>query len=304
MATDIFDEITEFPDAEKRKRYEELVGIDKEKIHLIKESRVLLNPELLNEWSQKHYKKKIELLSYFKRKPPLFIFSGDVGTGKTSLAESFGDVISREEKIPILLYRLSLQSRGSGTVGEMTKLISGAFSEVKTQAKKAKTGKKPTSAIILLIDEADALAQSREFDQMHHEDKAGVNALIRGIDNISAEGLPVLVIMCTNRLTSIDPAVRRRASFIFDFLRPNDEQREAIITKLLGDTGISSKEITALVKATGVNADRDYGYTYSDIIQRLLPKILLDAFPENPIDYKTAIEAAKKLSATAPFKEK
>lgn len=303
MTIDIFEEVTEFPDSGKRKRFEELVGLDNEKNHLIKESRVLLNPELLNSWSLKYYKKEIELLGYFKRKPPLFIFSGDVGTGKTSLAESFGDVVAREEKISVLLYRLSLQSRGSGTVGEMTNLISGAFSEVQAQAKKAKTGKKPTSAIILLIDEADALAQSRELDQMHHEDKAGVNALIRGIDSISAEGLPVLVVMCTNRLTSIDPAVRRRASVIFNFVRPNDEQRKSIFEKVLRDTNITEQEITELVKATGVVKDRDYGYTYSDIIHRLLPYILLEAFPDKAIDYKKAVEFARNLPATPPFKE-
>jgi AAA+ superfamily predicted ATPase len=303
MYSDIFDEITEFPDPDKRKRFEELVGLDNEKTHLIKESRVLLNPELLSAWSKKYYNKDIQLIAHFKRKPPLFIFSGDVGTGKTSLAESFGDVIAREEKIPVLLYRLSLQSRGSGTVGEMTKLISGAFAEISKQAKKAKTGKKPSSAVVLLIDEADALAQSREFAQMHHEDKAGVNALIRGIDSMSTEGLPVLIVMCTNRIESIDPAVRRRASVIFDFLRPNELQREAIIKKVLGDTNIKPSEISELAKATGKIENREYGYTYSDIMQRLLPQILLDAFPDNAIDYKKAIQIAKDLPATPPFKE-
>ena len=33
-------------------------------------------------------------------------------------------------------------------------------------------------AVILLVDEADALAQSREAAQMHHEDRAGVNAFL------------------------------------------------------------------------------------------------------------------------------
>jgi AAA+ superfamily predicted ATPase len=304
MSSGIFEEVIEFPDPDKKREFDELVGLETEKIHLIKESRILLNAESLIIWSKKYYNKEIKLIEYFKRKPPLFIFSGDVGTGKTSLAESFGDIVAREEKIPISLYRISLQSRGSGTVGEMTKLISEAFAEIRSVAKKAKTGKKPTSAVILLIDEADALAQSREFDQMHHEDKAGVNALIRGIDSISGEGLPVLVILCTNRLKAVDPAVRRRASVIFDFARPNDIQREAIITKVLKDTDISEKEIKALVKATGSKGESGFGFTYSDITQRFLPQILLDAFPDNAIDYKKAMDIAKNIIATPPFKEK
>ena len=41
--------------------------------------------------------------------------------------------------------------------------------------------RKPELAAILLIDEADALAQSPAQSQMHHEDRAGVNALVRKI---------------------------------------------------------------------------------------------------------------------------
>ena len=63
-------------------------------------------------------------------------------------------------------------------------------------------------AIVVIIDEADAIAQSREFGQMHHEDRAGVNALIRGIDTVATERRPVLVLLCTNRLSALDPAIR------------------------------------------------------------------------------------------------
>ena len=89
MHTDIFEEITEFPDSGKKKRYDELVGLDNEKARLIKESKILLNPELLEKWSDKFYQSQIELVGYFKRKPPLFIFSGDVGTGKTSSSHNY-----------------------------------------------------------------------------------------------------------------------------------------------------------------------------------------------------------------------
>ena len=56
-----------------------------------------------------------------------------------------------------------------------------------------------------MIDEADALAQSRELGQMHHEDRAGVNALIRGLDQLAADRGRVLVVMCTNRIESLGP---------------------------------------------------------------------------------------------------
>lgn len=82
-----------------------------------------------------------------------------------------------------------------------------------------------TRGVILLVDEADALAQSRELAQMHHEDRAGVNALIRGIDGLRDDRLPVLTILCTNRPEALDPAIIRRAAALLPFARPNDDQR-------------------------------------------------------------------------------
>lgn len=304
MSLELFEDIKEFPDGAVKLRYDQLVGLSDTKEHLIKESRLLFNPSLISEWSKKHYGKEITLLGHFRRRPPLFIFSGDVGTGKTSLAETFGNEVARLEKIDITLYRLSLKSRGNGTVGEMTKLISSAFDTIMNEGKKFATkGNKPKSALILLIDEADALAQSRELAQMHHEDRAGVNALIRGIDSISTEHLPVMVVMCTNRLSSIDPAVKRRASMIFDFVRPNEVQRNHILKSTFEDTGVTDEVLQKLVDATGPSRAVGYGYTYSDIMQRLLPAILIEFFPDKAIDFDRVISLAKEILPTPPFKQ-
>src|SRR5262249_10504903 len=178
---------------------------------------------------------KVQLIDFFRDRPPLFIFAGDVGTGKTALAETFGDAVAREADLRITLYALSLNARGTGAVGEMTGLLSKAFDEVKQAAKRSvgHSGKH-RSGIVLLIDEADALAQSRELGQMHHEDRAGVNALIRGVDDLATGNVPAIVIMCTNRLEALDPAVRRRAAATFTFTRPNEAQRSAFLTPVLG----------------------------------------------------------------------
>ena len=55
------------------------------------------------------------------------ILAGDVGSGKTELAETIGDAVARHEGIEVLLLPLSLSARGQGKVGEMTQLISAAF---------------------------------------------------------------------------------------------------------------------------------------------------------------------------------
>lgn len=303
MASQTFDQIDIFPDADYKQRYNELVGLEQEKMLLAKEGSILINPSALDEWSKKHYKKKIKLVDIFKKKPGLFIFCGDVGTGKTSLAETFGDALARQENMSVYLYRLSLKSRGNGMVGDMTGLITSAFGEVYTEAKKAGSAKKLNTGYILLIDEADALAQSRESSQMHHEDKAGVNALIRGIDSIATSGLPVLIVMCTNRLNALDPAVRRRAASILQFSRPNDLQRRHLLSQATDDLGFSEKQLVALVKATGPLKEREYGFTYSDLTQRLLPSILIHAYPDEPVNFETTLKLAEETIPTPPFKE-
>src|SRR5207245_4402276 len=109
-------------------------------------------------------------------RPPVFVLGGDVGTGKTALAETFGDPLARTIGIPVFAYRLSLAARGTGLVGEITTLIRDAFATVAAEAERACNTGQALSAFILVIDEADALAQSRAHGQMHHEDRAGRKA--------------------------------------------------------------------------------------------------------------------------------
>ena len=233
------------------------------------------------------------------------VLAGDVGSGKTELAESIGDAVARQESIEITLFPLSLSTRGEGRVGEMTQLLSAAFEFTLDEAAKRKSRSgRARGAVILLVDEADALAQSREASQMHHEDRAGVNAFIRGIDRIANARVPAAVVMCTNRLDALDPAVRRRAADILTFSRPNEEQRTFILTARLEPTGMARRHIDALVEATGpVRGGREHGFTFSDLLQRLLPTLVLDAYPSRPIDGARAVEIARSMEPTPPFRE-
>jgi SpoVK/Ycf46/Vps4 family AAA+-type ATPase len=275
--------------------------LDDIKNSLIKESEVLLYPKTLDEWSKKKYGKIIELTKIFKNRYPLFIFAGDVGVGKTTLAETFGDYLARKNKSNVVFYKLSLNTRGSGVVGEMTKLISLAFEEIKTNTS---ANKKTNSASILLIDEVDSIAQSRELSQMHHEDRAGVNALIRGIDSLSKANLPIITIMCTNRLGAIDPAIKRRAVSIFEFGRPSREQRLNLFNKYLDGLGLRDEDFQAIANLTGENEKRTYGYTFSDITQKILPAILLNSYPDVLIDFDVIVKTINSISPTLPFNEK
>lgn len=298
----LFDDVLTFPDPGASQRFAKLVGLEAQKERVTKEARLLLNPKLLDEWAKRHHGVSVVLVEHFHNRAPLFIFGGDVGTGKTSLAESFGDPVARQERIAVTLYRLSLNARGAGAVGEMTRLLTAAFNVVRETARKGASKKgRSASAVILLIDEADALAQSREFAQMHHEDRAGVNALIRGIDNLATEHLPALVVMCTNRVGALDPAVKRRAANIFEFQRPNEAQRAAVLEQGFQGIGFSAEQIGELVRLTGPDGERPYGCTYSDLVRRFLPSLLIDAFPDRPIDFERALAIVASLEPTPPF---
>lgn len=299
--SDIFDEIIELPDPERARQFSELVGLDEAKDQLIKQGRLLLNPELIDDWSKKHHNTVIPAVAIFHKRPPLILFFGDVGTGKTTLAVSFADPIAREERIVIRVLRLSLITRGSGAVGEMTRLITRSFQEVQDLARQSVNGRgKPTSAAVFVIDEADALAQSREFEQMHHEDRAGVNALIRGIDHLTTARLPVIIVMCTNRLGAIDPAVLRRASVQFTFERPDDKQRLCVLKAAFGNI-FTDKEFENLVELTGPRDGHKYGYTYSDLTQRLIPTAVVEAFPDRSIAFEAVSSLSEKIKPTKPF---
>lgn len=301
---ELFERRMSYPDFDYRERLAKLVGLDDQKSRLSKILGLLINPNSLSQWIEKYHRGAENISLSVLRRPPLVILSGDVGSGKTELAETIGDMVARQEDIDLTLYPLSLSSRGQGRVGEMTRLISSAFEHVVNEAEKLKSESGTCSGgIILLIDEADALAQSRESSQMHHEDRAGVNAFIRGIDRIANGKLPAAVIMCTNRENALDPAIRRRAADILSFSRPSAEQRKIALEASLSQLGLKDDEISTLVSITGSKEGRDYGFTFSDLTQRLIPSIVLDAFPNKAVTLESAIRVAKGMSPTPPFKD-
>lgn len=303
----LFERPITYPDPEPQERLARLVGLDEQKARLTKILGLLVNPAGLEAWAKEHHPGADGILKLVLSRPPLVVLAGDVGSGKSELAEAVGDAVARQERIEITLFPLSLSARGQGRVGEMTQLLSAAFDHTVEEANRIKGNGGPSrGAVILLVDEADALAQSREASQMHHEDRAGVNAFIRGVDRLGNGRLPAAVIMCTNRLSALDPAVRRRAADILTFVRPDATQRHAVLGPPLKQLGFTPPEIDAIVAATGTGAGQNggsYGFTFSDLTQRLLPAIVLDAYPLGAVGPARALDIAKVMAPTAPFQD-
>ena len=237
-------------------------------------------------WNSKYHKGALALCDLMTEQYPLIIFHGDVGTGKTATAECMANRIIADEKTEdSLLFRLSNRVRGSGKVGEMTKLISEAFQKVTESVGKHRQA-------ILIIDEGDSLAASRSQDHSHHEDKAGVNTLIQGIDDLRRFRGRIVVFLCTNRLSALDPALHRRAAIVQEFKRPTDAERESLFKQDLVGMAITEAQFKKLVSVTGKKGQHP-AWTYSDIRTRLYPTALALAYPNQALKFDHLLEVAK-----------
>jgi AAA+ superfamily predicted ATPase len=288
-----------YPNKEAHEWYKRLVGIDEHKERLLVELEILLYPERLEAWSRKHHGRHVLHICELQRnRVPLVLLEGDVGTGKTALAETIGDALARQAggKKHAHLLKINTQIRGTGQVGEMSDLIAQAFAQAEARARSL--GGEP---VLLLIDEADALAATRDTQQMHHEDKAGLNTVLQRLDNLRMAKLPLAVIFITNRPDALDPAVRRRAALRLTFDRPNDQARAELFKTSVPELHLKQDQLEELVSLTGEREEKNDGvpFTASDITDRLLPGALREAYgADRELRYEDLLEQARRIKPT------
>ena len=140
MNRDLFDEELELPDRTAQQRLDRLVGLGSIKAALVTNAIVLLDPTALRTWSVTTHGSVLSIVERFAERTPLFVLAGDVGTGKSTLAETFAQQVAVDRGINVSVLRLSLRSRGTGAVGEMTQLLGDAFDEVVTRSRNLRSG--------------------------------------------------------------------------------------------------------------------------------------------------------------------
>jgi len=253
-------------------RYEALVGIDASKQQLLDELSLWLSSDRMEKWRKTHHPKGLPVLQSLAMASPLILLSGEVGCGKTALAQSIGSPLARTLDRKVISMETPSDIRGHGHVGELSARITDAFEQARARAKQIGCG-------LLIIDEADDLATARDQMHAHHEDRAGVNVLIKEIDGITRDKTSLAVILITNRSNAFDPAVTRRASLHLRFERPNATQRRAVVERLLAGTRHSEEDIEGLVKATAARRGRPF--SYSDLTQKLARSALRRAYRDH-----------------------
>lgn len=295
--TDIFDSETVVPDSGLAQRAGTLLGFQERYARVHDQLRLLLAADKLGDWSQRHHRRHLAIADLVADQYPLVVFHGDVGTGKTAMAECIANRLLTEARSEdATIFRLSNRVRGSGKVGEMTTLLAEALKRVT-----ASVGK--TRRAVLVIDEGDSIAAARTQEHSHHEDKVAVNTLIQGIDDLRRYKGRIVVILCTNRLSVLDPALLRRAAIVDRFDRPSDAERRALLEMDLEGLDLAQAQIGELVKLTGP-ADDAPGWTYSDFRTRFYPASMAKAFPDGPLRYEHLRTAATEMAASGVMEDR
>lgn len=279
------------PNSQSKQDFENLFGIDQIKRDLLLSLQFMLDTGKVDRWISKYRVKSDAYLCSVISNQRLVILSGDVGCGKTMLANSVASPLAELIDSKVLCLESPTNVRGQGMVGELSARITSLFDQAKSKVSGGRAG-------LLIIDEADDIATSRTQIQAHHEDRAGVNVLARQIDSISNENVSLGVILITNRISILDPAIVRRSASIFTFDRPSYESRKMIFSHLSKkfDLALTDKEISNLSKYTEQDS---VAFTYSDILNRGIKSVLLRAINEDrPLDYTILSEVFEEIQPT------
>ncbi|XP_021242801.1 ATPase family AAA domain-containing protein 2 isoform X2 [Numida meleagris] len=158
-----------------------------------------------------------EVFEKFKIQPPRgCLFYGPPGTGKTLVARALANECSQGNRKVSFFMRKGAECL-SKWVGESERQLRLLFDQAYQM--------RPS---IIFFDELDGLAPVRtsKQDQVH---SSLVSTLLALMDGLNSRG-EVVVIGATNRLDSIDPALRRPGRFDREFLfgLPNKEARKEI----------------------------------------------------------------------------
>ncbi|MEM4259563.1 MAG: CDC48 family AAA ATPase [Candidatus Pacearchaeota archaeon] len=207
--------------------------------------------------------------------PKGVLLHGPPGTGKTLLAKA---VANESEANFILLNGPEIMSK---FYGESEKRIRDIFEEAEKNA--------PS---IIFIDEIDAIAPKRE-DVQGEVERRVVSQLLTMMDGLNSRGR-VIVIGATNRVNSIDPALRRPGRF--------DREIEISVPDKEGRLSILKIHTRTMPLAKNVNleilAGKTHGFVGADlsaltkeaamcVLRKILPDIKLEdneAIPPEVLD--------------------
>ncbi len=147
-----------------------------------------------------------------------FLFWGQPGNGKTLTAH----LLAYELGLPLGIIRLNAVI--SSFLGDTASHLHRIFARANT------------TPMVLLLDEADALAKNRDDPNDVGELKRVVNSFLQALDAFSSPNS--ILIAASNHQYLFDPALWRRFDDVIEFPPPDAKQREAFLNHLLNGVSV------------------------------------------------------------------
>ena len=256
------------------------VSLNSKAVEMIEENVPEINYEDIGGLNEE-VKKIREMVELPLKRPEIFqrlgiqppkgvLLHGPPGTGKTLLAKA---VATETEAHFILLNGPEIMSK---FYGESEKKIRDIFDDAEKNA--------PS---IIFIDEIDAIAPKRE-DTHGEVERRVVSQMLAMMDGLKSRG-KVIVIGATNRINSIDQALRRPGRFDreIEINVPSKEGRLSILkihTRGMPLTkNVNLKEIASLTHGfVGADLEALTKEAAMNVLRKYLPKLKLDEGEEIP----------------------
>ncbi len=242
------------------------------------ETEIVTSVKLSDVVGQEDAKRKVRVILEYLKNPEKFgkwsprnvLFYGPPGTGKTMTAKA----LANEAGVPFL----SIKS---------TKLIGEHVGDGARRIHELYERASQLSPCIVFLDEFDAIALDRSYQELRGDVSEVVNALLTELDGIeSREG--ICTIAATNRAEMIDPSIRSRFEEEIEFTLPSYEERLEIMKNNL-------KEFPLEVKASLSEVARvTEGFSGRDIVEKVLKSALHRAIAEGR-DYVTTEDMTRPI---------
>lgn len=170
---------------------------------------------------QEKAKRKVKIVEKYLEDPEKFgrwaprniLFYGVSGTGKTMVAKA----LSAKANVPMLAVKST--SLIGEFVGEGARQIHSLYEKAEKMA-----------PCIIFIDELDAIALDRRYQDLRGDVSEMVNSLLTEMDGLSSR-LGVCTIAATNQIEVLDASVRSRFEEEIEFKLPNRSERLQILEK-------------------------------------------------------------------------
>ena len=208
---------------------------------------------------QETAKRKVKIVEKFLADPEKFgrwaprniLFYGVSGTGKTMIAKA----LSAKTGVPMLAVKST--SLIGEYVGEGARQIHSLYEKAAESA-----------PCIIFIDELDAIALDRRYQDLRGDVSEIVNSLLTEMDGISNRK-GICTIAATNQIEVLDASVRSRFEEEIEFRLPNKEERLLLLEKNAATMPLAMENVNL-----SEIARQTEGFSGRDLVEKVLKAAL------------------------------